>query len=61
LDILDYQGYLSDHELLTLPHPLLLERDFVVKPLLEILPNHELANGKAVTTEGVKYGKAWKC
>lgn len=61
LDILDYQGYVSDLEVLTLPHPLLLERDFVVKPLLEILPQHELANGKAVTDAGVKYGKAWKC
>lgn len=61
LDILDYQGYVSDLEVLTLPHPLLLERDFVVKPLLELLPQHELANGKAVTDEGVKYGKAWKC
>ena len=35
LDILDYQGYVSDLEVLTLPHPLLLERDFVAKPLLE--------------------------
>lgn len=61
LDILDYQGYVSDLEVLTLPHPLLLERDFVVKPLLELLPHHELANGKPVTDEGVRYGKAWKC
>ncbi len=61
LDILDYQGYVSDLEVLTLPHPLLLERDFVVKPLLELLPHHELANGVSVTTDAVKYGKAWKC
>ncbi|WP_251197461.1 dihydropteroate synthase [Anaerotardibacter muris] len=61
LDILDYQGYVSDLEVLTLPHPLLLERDFVVKPLLELLPKHELANGEAVTEEQVRYGKAWKC
>lgn len=61
LDILDYQGYVSDLDILTLPHPLLLERDFVVKPLLELLPRHELANGSPVTTEGVRYGKAWKC
>ena len=61
LDILDYQGYVSDLEVLTLPHPLLLERDFVVKPLLELLPNHELANGVPVTLDSVKYGKAWKC
>lgn len=61
LDILDYQGYVSDFEVLTLPHPLLLERDFVVKPLLELLPHHELANGVPVTSDNVKYGKAWKC
>lgn len=61
LDILDYQGYVSDLEVLTLPHPLLLERDFVVKPLLELLPHHELANGVPVTPDNVKYGKAWKC
>ncbi len=61
LDILDYQGYVSDLEVLTLPHPLLLERDFVVKPLLELLPHHELANGVPVTSDNVKYGKAWKC
>lgn len=61
LDILDYQGYVSDLEVLTLPHPLLLERDFVVKPLLELLPYHELANGVPVTSDNVKYGKAWKC
>lgn len=61
LDILDYQGYISDLEVLTLPHPLLLERDFVVKPLLELLPHHELANGVSVTLDNVKYGKAWKC
>lgn len=61
LDILDYQGYVSNLEVLTLPHPLLLERDFVVKPLLELLPHHELANGAPVTFDAVKYGKAWKC
>ena len=61
LDILDYQGYVSDLEVLTLPHPLLLERDFVVKPLLELLPHHELANGVSITLDNVKYGKAWKC
>lgn len=61
LDILDYQSYAATSETLTLPHPLLLERDFVVKPLLELLPNHVLADGKAVTEAGVKYGKAQKC
>ena len=61
LDILDYQGYVSDLEVLTLPHPLLTERDFVVKPLLEIAPNHELSDGTKVTLDTVTVGKAWKC
>ena len=61
IDILDYQGYVSDLEVLSLPHPLLTERDFVVKPLLELLPNHILANGAPVTLETVTVGKAWKC
>ena len=61
LDVLDYQGYVSDLEVLTLPHPLLTERDFVVKPLLEIAPNHELSDGTKVTLDTVTVGKAWKC
>lgn len=61
LDILDYQGYVCDHEVLVLPHPKLQERDFVVKPLLELAPRHELANGIPVTLDTVKVGKAWKC
>lgn len=61
LDILDYQGYVCDHEILTLPHPLLAERDFVVKPLLELAPRHELANGVKVNLESVSVGKAWRC
>ena len=61
LDILDYQGYVSDLEVLTLPHPLLTERDFVVKPLLEIAPNHELSDGTKVTLDTVTVGKAWTC
>lgn len=58
LDILDYQLYVSDDEELTLPHPRILERDFVVKPLLELRPNHVLANGVSVTTDNVSVGAA---
>ena len=58
LDILDYQLYVSDDEQLTLPHPRLHERDFVVKPLLELLPRHVLADGKAVSFDRVTMGKA---
>ena len=48
IDILDYQLYVVESEDLTLPHPRLLERDFVVKPLLELSPGHVLANGVSV-------------
>lgn len=45
IDIVDYQLYTAISDELTLPHPGALERDFVVKPLLEILPGHVLADG----------------
>lgn len=61
LDILDFQGYVSDLEVLTLPHPLLTERDFVFKPLSDILPNHVLANDVPVMEEAVSVGRAWRC
>lgn len=61
LDILDYQCYASDDEVLTLPHPLLHERDFVVRPLLEICPRHVLSNGREVTFDDVSVGAAKRC
>ncbi|MEG0096494.1 MAG: dihydropteroate synthase [Raoultibacter sp.] len=61
IDILDYQCYLSDREVLMLPHPSLSERDFVVQPLLEICPRHVLADGVEVVTETVTVGKAHRC
>ena len=48
LDIIDYQMYVTDNDLLTLPHPRALERDFVVEPLLELSPSHVLADGLRV-------------
>lgn len=60
IDILDYQLYVSNDEELTLPHPRILERDFVVKPLLELLPRHVLADGTPVTTDQVSLGWAHK-
>lgn len=50
IDILDYQLYACESETLTLPHPRILERDFVVKPLLELRPSHMLANGVSVAS-----------
>lgn len=57
LDIIDYAGVVCTDEELDLPHPLALERDFVVTPLLDIMPGYELANGIAVTREKVRVGK----
>ena len=51
---------MSDLEHLKLPHPRILERDFVVKPLMDILPNHVLANGIAVTPDAVRVGTAMR-
>ncbi len=39
LDILLYDQWVIDSSLLIIPHPRLLERSFVLKPLLEILPD----------------------
>ena len=57
LDILDYEGVVSDDPQLTLPHPRLLERDFTVTPLLQIDPSYTLADGTPVTREHIAYGK----
>lgn len=58
IDIVDYQMYEADAEVLTLPHPRALERDFVVKPLAELRPNFQFANGAKLADAEVKYGKA---
>ncbi|MDO4590568.1 MAG: dihydropteroate synthase [Slackia sp.] len=58
LDIVDYQMYAASCDELVLPHPRATERDFVVKPLLELAPRHVLADGMPVTEEGAVYGEA---
>ena len=60
IDIEDYQMYVVGSEALTLPHPRTLERDFVVKPLMELRPNFVFADDTRLTDEHVTYGKAWK-
>ena len=54
--------YVCDTDVLTLPHPRIAERDFVVKPLLEILPGHILADGSAVDSvpEEQRIGRSFK-
>lgn len=58
IDIVDYQMYVTDNDVLTLPHPRALERDFVVKPLMELRPHYVFADDAIVTDSGVQYGKA---
>lgn len=60
LDIEDYQMYVCQSEQLTLPHPRVTERHFVVDPLLEILPGHVLADGTRVTKDAAVYGTSRK-
>lgn len=56
LDILDYEGICSSDPFCILPHPKLLERDFTVTPLLDVVPGHVLADGTPVTREAIAYG-----
>lgn len=62
IDIVDYQLYACESKQLTLPHKLALERDFVVKPVSEILPNHMLSNGRHIDEidENERIGQATK-
>ena len=39
LDLIDYQGFLSDEEGLQLPHPRMHERAFVLLPLRDVMPD----------------------
>ena len=39
LDLIDYQGVLSDEEGLQLPHPRMHERAFVLLPLRDVMPD----------------------
>lgn len=57
LDIIDYEGVVSDDPELVLPHPRVLERDFTVTPLQQIAPGYVFADDAALTREHVEYGK----
>ena len=60
IDIIDYQLYSAISDELTLPHPGAVDRDFVVKPILEMLSNHVLADGRRIDAlpEEKRIGKA---
>lgn len=62
IDILDYQLYSVESDKLTLPHADVVNRDFTVKPIEEILPNHVLANGEPIdkVPEHKRVGRARK-
>ncbi|MFZ5969376.1 MAG: 2-amino-4-hydroxy-6-hydroxymethyldihydropteridine diphosphokinase [Bacillota bacterium] len=55
VDILLYEGFISDDEKLIVPHPRMLERAFVMIPLYEIAPDMVI-DGKDVreVVEGLK-------
>ena len=56
LDILTFGDEEMTSANLTIPHPGLLERDFVVTPLLEIAPRLHLPDGTPVRHEGATVG-----
>lgn len=60
IDIVDYQMYVVQSPELTLPHPLALERDFVVQPLREVRPHFVFADNSALDDACVQVGKAHK-
>ena len=57
LDVLLFGRETIDTPELTVPHPRMLERDFVVTPLLEIAPEVTLPDGAPVTAERALWGR----
>ena len=57
LDVLLYGDEVLDTPELTVPHLRLLERDFVVTPLLEVAPGVRLPGGAPVTRDGAVHGR----
>lgn len=58
IDIVDYQMYECQSDMLTLPHPRALERDFVVAPLAWLRPHFVFADGTTLDQANPIYGKA---
>lgn len=66
VDILLYEGRTSDEEVLTLPHPRMTERSFVMLPLKDVCDEDLLIEGRSVAeildgldSEGVKLYKKY--
>jgi len=51
LDLLLYGTEKIQHPRLTVPHPYMLERGFVIKPLSDLAPEMRLENGNTVTEQ----------
>lgn len=56
IDVLLYEGVASDDAELTLPHPRMMERAFVLVPLAELFPNGEALGVpfSMIETDGVR-------
>lgn len=48
LDVIAYEGTVSDDPVLTLPHPRMHERLFVLVPIADLLPDWRLPDGRTV-------------
>jgi 2-amino-4-hydroxy-6-hydroxymethyldihydropteridine diphosphokinase len=57
LDLLLFGNEVHDTTTLVVPHPRLLERDFVVTPLLEIAPDVALPDGRFVSRARAHAGR----
>lgn len=57
VDILLYGDKTIASDLLVVPHPRMLERDFVVTPLLEIAPGISLPDGTSVDRSQIAVGR----
>lgn len=59
IDLLLYGNEKYDTKTLTLPHPRMLERNFVLKPLLDLNINNEIYSkdylNDLLTTDGIKF------
>ena len=49
LDVISYEGVEQDDPVLTLPHPRMHERLFVLVPISDVCPSYVLSGGETVT------------
>lgn len=58
LDLLLYGDQIIEHERLTVPHPRMTERNFVLRPLLDLAPDLRLPNGTSAAALQLACGDA---